>query len=246
MMRDLQSYSEDYINQPFEAHQVEYRKKWVLEIIEKNNPKTILEIGCGVNPLFNFYADFELLTILEPTKLFYERAVEEVSKRNLNKVQVFNNYFEDALDSVDSNTYDLIIISALLHEIPDLDGFFKRLKEIVKPGTTVHIDVPNANSFHRLLAVEMGLIKSQKEMSGNNIQLQQNRVFDINSLEKIVIDNGFEVVEKGSYFIKPYTHAQMQKMMDQNIIDTKVLDGLYNMIKYFPDFGSEIYINFKK
>lgn len=246
-MRDLQSYSEDYINQPFEGYQVEYRKKWVLEIIKKNNPKSILEIGCGVNPLFNFYTDFELLTILEPTQLFYDRAVEEISKKNLgSSVEVFNNYFEDAVASVDSTTYDLIIISALLHEIPDLDSFFKRLKQLVKPGTTVHIDVPNANSFHRLLAVEMGLIKSQKEMSGNNIQLQQNRVFDIESLEKLVTDHGFEITEKGSYFIKPFTHAQMQQMMDQNIIDTKVLDGLYKMIAHFPGFGSEIYINFKK
>ena len=246
-MRDLQSYSHEYINQPFESYQVEYRKRLVLDIIKKNNHKTILEVGCGVNPLFDFFTDFELLTILEPTKLFYDKAVEDISKNKLGeKVELFNNFFEDAIQTVDSRTYDLIIISALIHEIGDLTSFFFRLKELVKPGTVVHIDVPNGNSLHRLLAVEMGLIKSQMEMSDFNIQFQQNRVFDLNSLEKLVKDYDFEVIEKGSYFIKPFTHAQMQTMMDNKIIDTKVLDGFYNLIKYFPDLGSEIYINFKK
>ena len=246
-MRDLHSYSNEYINQPFESYQVEYRKRLVLDIIKKNNHKTILEVGCGVNPLFDFFTDFELLTILEPSKLFYDKAVDIISKQNLSgKVEIFNNFFEDAVETVNSRNYDLIIISALIHEIGDLKSFFTRLKELVKPGTVVHIDVPNGNSLHRLLAVEMGLIKSQMEMSDFNIQFQQNRVFDLNLLEKLVTDYDFTVVEKGSYFIKPFTHAQMQKMMDDNIIDTKVLDGFYNLIKYFPDLGSEIYINFKK
>lgn len=246
-MRDLQSYSHEYINQPFESYQVEYRKRLVLEILKKNNHKTILEVGCGVNPLFDFFTDFELLTILEPSKLFYDKAVDAISKKNLEgKVEVFNNFFEDAIEKVDTRTYDIIIISALIHEIGDLNSFFLRLKQLVKPGTIVHIDVPNANSLHRLLAVEMGLIKTQLEMSDFNIQFQQNRVFDLNSLEKLVRDYDFEVIEKGSYFIKPFTHSQMQAMMDNNIIDTKVLDGFYNLIKHFPNLGSEIYINFKK
>lgn len=246
-MRDLQSYSHEYINQPFESYQVEYRKRLVLDILKKNNHKTILEVGCGVNPLFDFFTDFELLTILEPSKLFYDKAFDTVTKKNLEgKVEVFNNFFEDTIEIVDARTYDIIIISALIHEIGDLNSFFLRLKKLVKPGTIVHIDVPNANSLHRLLAVEMGLIKSQLEMSDFNIQFQQNRVFDLNLLEKLVTDYNFEVIEKGSYFIKPFTHSQMQAMMDNNIIDTKVLDGFYNLIKHFPDFGSEIYINFKK
>jgi 2-polyprenyl-3-methyl-5-hydroxy-6-metoxy-1,4-benzoquinol methylase len=246
-MRDLQSYSEDYINQPFESYQVEYRKKLVLEIIQRNSHKNILEVGCGIDPLFNHVSDFDSLTILEPSTLFYQKAVDEVSKRDLgNSVKVFNNFFEDSIESVNSKNFDLIIISGLIHEISDLTGFFLRLQELVKPGTVVHINVPNGNSLHRLLAVEMGLIKSQLEMSNNNIQLQQNRVFDLGSLEKLVTDYGFEVIEKASYFIKPFTHGQMQKMIDNNIIDTRVLDGFYKLIRHLPDFGSEIYINFKK
>ena len=245
-MRDLHNYSNEYINQPFEAYQVEYRKRLVLDIIKKNNHKTILEVGCAVNPLFEFFTDFEWLTILEPSKLFYDKTVDDIAKQNLgDKVEIFNNFFEDAIETVDCRSYDLIIISALIHEINDLKSFFTRLKELVKTGTVVHIDVPNGNSLHRLLAVEMGLIKSQMELSDFNIQFQQNRVFDLITLEKLVTDYDFSVIEKGSYFLKPFTHIQMQKMIDNNIIDTKVLDGFYNLIKYFPDFGSEIYINFK-
>ena len=121
-MRDLNSYSNEYINQPFESYQVEYRKRLVLDIIKKNNHKTILEVGCGVNPLFDFFTDFELLTILEPSKLFYDKAVDIISKQNLSeKVEIFNNFFEDAVETVNSRNYDLIIISALIHEIGDMN-----------------------------------------------------------------------------------------------------------------------------
>ncbi len=245
-MRDLQNYSHEYAQQPFESYQVEYRKRMVVDVIQRNNHKTILEVGCALNPLFNFFTDFEQLTILEPTKMFFDKTVDEITQKNLeSKVEIFNNFFEDAIEAVDSKHYDLIIISALIHEIGDLKSFFTRLKQLTKEGTVVHVDVPNGNSLHRLLAVEMGLIKSQLELSDFNIQFQQNRVFDLNSLEKLITDYNFEVIEKGSYFIKPFTHVQMQKMMDHKIIDTKVLDGFYNLIKHLPGLGSEIYINFK-
>lgn len=245
-MRDLQTYSENYINHPFESYQVEFRKKMVLDIIKKNNHKTILEVGCGLSPLYDFFNDFELLTILEPSEVFYNKTVDYIAKHNCEKkIEIFNNYFEDVLETVSSRNYDLIIISALLHEIGDLKSFFTRLKELVKPGTIVHIDVPNGNSLHRLLALEMGLIKSTTEFSDFNVQFEHSRVFDLKSLKKLVKEYDFKIIEKGSYFIKPFTHFQMQKMIDYNIIDIKVLDGFYNLIKYFPQLGSEIYIDFK-
>ena len=35
-------------------------------------------------------------------------------------------------------------------------------------------------------------------------------------------------------------------MMDNGIIDEKILDGLYFMTKYMPDMGSEIYVNCRR
>lgn len=37
----------------------------------------------------------------------------------------------------------------------------------------------------------------------------------------------------------------MQNMIDLGIIDEKVLEGMYEMSNYFPEYGSEIYVNVK-
>jgi hypothetical protein len=45
----------------------------------------------------------------------------------------------------------------------------------------------------------------------------------------------------GTFFLKPFTHSQMQKCVEMGIIDEKVLDGLFNVSKEFLDFGAELY-----
>ena len=47
-MRDISDYEVNYMKNRFEVDvQVKYRRKTVLRFIEKYNPKSILEIGCG-------------------------------------------------------------------------------------------------------------------------------------------------------------------------------------------------------
>lgn len=79
-----------------------------------------------------------------------------------------------------------------------------------------------------------------------NKNFQQNRVFDSNSLSAIIKQEGGVVLEQGGYFVKPYTHSQMYKMIEQNIIDLKVLDGLFELGKDMAEFASEIYVNVRR
>ena len=57
--------------------------------------------------------------------------------------------------------------------------------------------------------------------------------------------SGFEILESGSFFVKPFSHEQMYNMMQQGILNEAVLDGLYYLTEYMPEFGSEIYVNCK-
>lgn len=120
------------------------------------------------------------------------------------------------------------------------------LYNVCDDKSTVVVNVPNAFSFHRILSKCMNQITDVHEMSGRNISMQQHSVFDMKSLEEIFLKHGFSVIEKGSYFVKPFTHGQMLEMMKSKIINMSVLEGLYNMIEYLPDFGSEIYIVCKR
>ncbi|MBN2611603.1 MAG: class I SAM-dependent methyltransferase [Bacteroidales bacterium] len=245
-MRNLTDYTENYYNQPFEYIQVAYRKKKVIELIQKHRHEQVLEVGCGLDPFFNYFDDFQRLTILEPSKDFYDNALNLIAERaNLkSRVVAINAFLEDSINQLADHNYEYVIISCLLHEIEDTSFFLNQLRRVLNPNTIVHIDVPNAFSFHRVLAFEMGLIDSVFEMSSTNIQFQQQRVFDLDSLKKLIEEHNFRIIDAGSYFVKPFTHKQMSVLIDNEIINPRVLDGLYNMIKYMPDLGSEIFTDF--
>ena len=52
--RDIVDYEKNYSNavRGFEKYKVFYRKRKIVEIIEQYSPQSILEIGCGMEPLF--------------------------------------------------------------------------------------------------------------------------------------------------------------------------------------------------
>ena len=242
-MRDIEKYTKDYNVPNFEDYQLQYRRKKIMEYVNYYKPQNILEIGCGMEPLFQYINyHYEQYTVVEPSKEFYQNAV--ALSRCDERIECYNMYYGDGENNLEK-TYNMIICSGLLHEVPDSKEFVSAIKMNCNTDTIVHINVPNARSFHRLLAKEMGLIQDEHDMSERNILYQQHEVFDIEKLRCLLEEAGFKILQSGSYFIKPFTHAQMYEMMDKGIIDKKLLDGLYKMEKYMPDMGSEIYVNIR-
>ena len=242
--RDLLDYQLQYANQPYEKYQVAFRKRKLIELLGKYNHKHLLEVGCGLESIFLNFSSYEKLTVVEPAEMFYVKAQEDVKKAKNKNVNIVKALLEDA--DFKNEKFDFILVSSLLHEIPNQQTFLKTLHKISNSDTVIHINVPNAKSFHRLLAVEMGLIKNEYEMSASNIQFQQQRVFDLDALKNIVEADNFKVVESGSYSFKPFTHSQMQNMINNKTITEQMLDGFYKMEKYLPGLGSEIFVNIKK
>ena len=242
-MRDIEKYTEDYSVQDFEVYQVEYRRRMIKEQVDKYQPHRILEIGCGKEPLFQYIRDKEWV-IVEPSKVFCQ--IAESKKSNYDDVHILQGFFEEYVYQLKKESFDMIICSGLLNEVEEpgelLDGIF----EICSERTIVHINVANAYSFHRILAKSMGNIADEHEKSERNKLFQQNMIFDIESIQEMVIRHQFEILDKGSFFIKPFTHKQMQVLLEKKIIDKKVLDGLYNMVHVLPMLGSEIYVNCRK
>jgi len=88
----------------------------------------------------------------------------------------------------------------------------------------------------------MGLIKDVLQITEKNVILQQNNVFDKKLLTGLLEKCGFKIKESGTFFIKPFTHGQMYKALTEKIIYEKVIEGLYNCSKDFPENGSELYV----
>lgn len=245
-MRNLEKYQIDYFNLPFEDKQVYYRREKILQFLNQFEPKNILEVGCGLEPIFKYYNNFEEICIVEPGEGFVKNAKELAKLYSENaKINIIHNFFENSLDELTGMKFDFIIISSLLHELKDKEKFVETIKKVCTETTIIHVNVPNALSFHRLLAYESGIIEDLYELSNTQKVMQQFITFDIKMLKQLFISSGFEILDSGSYFIKPFTHSQMQCLLDKEIIDESILDGFNNLIKYFPTNGSEIFVNMK-
>ena len=80
--RDIGEYVKVYFNHDFEKIMVKYRRKKVLEILNEYKPKNILEIGCGLDSIANYYKNFDKFTIIEPSTTFAQKAGNDLKVQN--------------------------------------------------------------------------------------------------------------------------------------------------------------------
>lgn len=241
--RDIAAYSASYEAASFEPVQAALRKRTILRFMQQWRPQHVLEVGCGMDPLFMHYDGFRHFTVVEPSQRFAAHARLVAGKRQ--GVEVIEDFIEQAVErqGLASQGYDCILVSGLLHEVADPLSILKAVRTCATPRTRIHVNVPNARSVHRLLAFEMGLIDDIHAHSARQKTLQQHHTFDSQSLRKLVEDAGFMVQEEGSYFIKPFTHDQMQQLQQHGILTDAMLTGLMRLEKYMPGLGSEIFVN---
>ena len=139
---------------------------------------------------------------------------------------------------------DMVILSCVLHEVPNPAAMLKAIRRHCTFKTVLHVNVPNAKSLHRLLAVAMGIIPSSNQQSDmQKIMQQREMIYNSHSLSAELSASGFNVVEEGSLFVKPFTHCQMQVLVDSGFMTRAMLDGLDKLVDLLPDLGSEIWVN---
>lgn len=240
-MLTTNNYEKNYSSLPFEDVLREYRKQKTWAVFHANPHARILEIGSGPRPLFTEYDDFERMVVVEPGDDFYREASQHAAGDA--RIQVIHNLFEHVVDKLQQESFDIIVVGGFLHEIDNPGSFVKMLRQVCTPHTLVHSFVPNARSFHRLLAFEMGLIDTVYQKSENDVLFQRRTVFDLESFIQLFSTHGYRVEASGSYFIKPFTHHQMDQLITASILDSKVMNGLDKMIKYMPEYGAELFIN---
>jgi len=238
MMRDITQYADTYAALPFEPVQASYRRKAVLAQINKYHPKSLIEVGCGQNPLFTDLPNDMEITVIEPSVDFANHAKTLAAGRN---VHIHQSFLEDDTDT--PRNVDMIIVSSLLHEVSDTGRFLRVLRSLCGWDTIVHLNVPNRKSVHRLLGTMLGI----KGPSSTQKKLQQSGViYDFETLQKELNLNGFNVFDRGGYFMKPLTHAQMQKLMDDGLLTSPLLNLLDRMAVAMPNYASEIWVNMKR
>lgn len=241
-MRDHHEYQLNYEKLSFEDKLRKYRMEYVADYLKTVRSTKILEIGCGNDPIHFHFDDFEILDLIEPGKHFYEFTKGKIADDP--RISIQNCFLEEA-DLKYKNNYDVIIIGGFLHEIDHPEAVLSAVRAISHPETVVVTYVPNANSFHRLLALESGLIASNYEFSANDKAFGRRNIFNLEAIEHLFQQAGFTTLKKDTYFIKPFTHGQMNELLESSFITEAMLQGFYKMSKYLPDMGCEIFLSAK-
>ena len=247
-MRDINDYAEKYIDEPCEKYQVFYRRKHVLQIMKNYPHRTILEVGCGLEPLFPYIDHYDKLVVV-PVKVFVDNLKLVIMQNHAqDKVCFLHGFLEKEADRILQMgiNFDYIVVSGLLHELDDPYEFLEAVKKLCSENTVIHINVPNARSIHRLIAKEMGIILNIYELSELQIRMQKRRVYDFELLVETVEKAGFEVLEHGSYLPKFLTSRQMEEILERGIIGEEIFYGLDQLSRYLPEYGSEIYVQVKR
>jgi len=231
-------YAAQYVDGGFETCLIQIRRDRVLASVRAHPHRTILEIGCGLEPLFVHLDDFKSYTVVEPVERFAHIARTLADGSEL--ITVLPVRLEDVQRDMHA-AYDFVVLSSLLHEVAEPERLLAAVRAVCRPDTVVHVNVPNVHSFHRLLALEMGVIADVFEKSEMEERFGRHTRFDRDRLLSTLDRSGFRVLDSGSYFVKPFAHDQMDALMQRGIVGRSIVRGLAGMIKYMPDLGCEIY-----
>lgn len=242
----IKTYAGTYLGDyGFEAVMVEQRQRLILELLAHVRPARILEAGCGADLLCEKAAEagipFRRWVTVEPAPDF--AAIAEGYAQREPRLAVRRGFFEDEVGVLlkQEPAFDFVILSGLLGELADPGAVLRAARSAADRSGMVHINVPNAYSLHRRLARAMGLIADEHAMSDRNKALQQHRNYDPASLRADIERAGLRVREEGGYFLKPFTHAQMEGL--RKSLGDAILPGLWQLGRELPELASEIYIN---
>lgn len=158
--------------------------------------------------------------------------------RNFPDLKVNHALFEEYYTN---QKFDLIIMGHVLEHVVDPTKILRKYSNLLSPGGLIWAAVPNANSLHRQVAVEMGLLETVYELNEADKQHGHRRVFDIDQLRKVFHDSGLEIEFEGGYWLKPLSNAQIEASWTAQMIDAFAKIG-----SKYPDIAGEIIMVAKK
>ncbi|UVJ45423.1 class I SAM-dependent methyltransferase [Pseudomonas sp. LS1212] len=195
-----------------------------------------LEMGCFEGEFTQLFADrFDDLTVIEAAS----DLIEHTRARVPGSVKFVCSTFETAeLDQ----RYDNIFLVHTLEHLDDRQAVLQRLSRWLTPGGRLFIAVPNANAPSRQIAVHMGLIEHNSAVTEGE-RLHGHRItYTLDRLEHEVRSAGWKVRHRGGVFFKPLANFQLDKGLQEGLIDDRYMDGCHALGMQYPELCASIFV----
>ena len=108
-----------------------------------------------------------------------------------------------------THKFDILLGNHVLEHVDDPIFTLSHVRQFLKPHGKALFTVPNADSLHRKIGVELGLIVHAQELSDRDRLLGHRRVYTIDELTGHIISAGFNISDTFGYNIKIVSFAQM-------------------------------------
>ncbi len=202
--------------------QVEVIKPWMIG-------RRVLEMGCATG---------ELTSLMAPLSKDYH--VVEGSSRNVEAARQRvpgATYFTSLWESFEpSERYSDILLVCALEHVEDPVAVTRRAREWLAEDGRLHIIVPNADSLHRLVGVEMNMLPQRTSLSESDLRVGHRRVYVLDTLLADLRESGFSSLHWQGVFLKFLSN---QQMLDW---DWSLIHALHRVGQRFPDRCAEIYV----
>ena len=191
--------------------------------------RRVLEMGCATG---------ELTSLLAPLAAEYH--VVEGSARNIEvaSARVPAATFTHALwedFEPDAPFSDVLLICGLEH-VEDPVGILRRAASWLDDGGKLHVIVPNADSLHRYVGVEMGLLGTTTDLSDSDVRIGHRRVYTLDTLLEDLRLAGLAARAWEGIFLKVLSNGQMLEW------DWELIRALHKVGTRFPHHCAELYV----
>ncbi len=233
-----QSYNAEFKHNDENLWGLERYANYMKNAIRKNHSKSILSLGIGhqvVSDILSNELNFSVegYDILEGSQAIIDKFVK--NEEHKEKINVILTYFENYESA---KKYDIIEMGFVLEHVDDPQEIINKYKNFLSPNGKMYIAVPNANSLHRLIGYEAGLLSDVHNLSEYDLQLGHKRYFDMDILSQMIHNSGLKITDKKGILLKPITTSQM-KELDWN---GNVINALLNLGEQFPEISNSIVI----
>ena len=158
-------------------------------------------------------------------------------KDNLN-VNIINQLFE--LYEPKEKFDNIFMIHGLEH-IDDANTLLKQIKQWLTEEGRLFIVCPNARALSRQIAVSADIIEYNSAITESEYKHGHRKTYSLDKLIHEVKSSGLNIKKFGGIFVKGLANFQLDKAINQGIVDSKYLEGCVKLSKMYPDLCSSIY-----
>lgn len=162
--------------------------------LQKLRKLKVLDIGCGTGLSAKMLTNTSLKNEIKKIVLLDTSSVMlEKSKYRFSKNPIEIDFFEGDIFDLKDNDFDLILVSSVLHHIPDLEFFFIEINKKLKLGGLLfHIHDPNGDAIRNKIYLDRKQVLEayfkiyNKKSSVRVINKVKNLLLNTNELNYIV------------------------------------------------------------